>query len=257
MTNMKKHLPILVATILCFGLSPAFSQFGPRPGGPAGLNLSVSMAKLFGDNSAFTANLEIRAGQGADLTIVPGILSATDGKVRFEMDMSQMKGGHIPPSAVSQMKAMGMDKIVMIARPDKKITWLLYPGLQAYAEMPNQDPDAGKAASDFTAVTTELGRETVDGHACTKNKVVVSDKDGNKHESTVWNAPDLKNFPVQIAMAQDGNVNTMLFKNVKLEKPDSGQFDPPSSYTKYENMQALIQQEMMKHISGGMAAPPH
>jgi len=34
--------------------------------------------------------------------------------------------------------------------------------------------------------------------SCVKNKVIVTDDKGDKHESTVWNATDLKNFPVKI-----------------------------------------------------------
>ena len=63
--------------------------------------------------------------------------------------------------------------------------------------------------------TTELGKDTVDGHPCVKNKVIVTDNEGSKHESTVWNATDLKNFPVKIETDRTGRQTmTMLFKNV-------------------------------------------
>jgi hypothetical protein len=62
---------------------------------------------------------------------------------------------------------------------------MIYPGLQAYVQMPPPDPDAAKPASDFKSEATELGKETVDGHACVKNKVVVTDKAGTARQSTV------------------------------------------------------------------------
>ena len=33
-----------------------------------------------------------------------------------------------------------------------------------------------------------MGMKTLDGHPCVKNKVVVTDKEGIKHEWMVWNA---------------------------------------------------------------------
>ena len=36
------------------------------------------------------------------------------------------------------------------------------------------------------------------GHPCVENKVVVTDAKGATNEFTVWNATDLKNFPVKI-----------------------------------------------------------
>jgi hypothetical protein len=88
-----------------------------------------------------------------------------------------------------------------------------------------------------------------------KNKVVITDDQGKTHESTVWNAGDLKKFPIKIEMTEDGRTTTMLFKNVKASKPDATLFDPPKSYKKYESQQALMQQEMMKRM-GVTAVPP-
>jgi len=143
----------------------------------------------------------------------------------------------------------------MISRPDKKTSYLVYPGLKAYAEMPLKDADSAEALSKYKVETTELGKETVDGHACVKNKVVVTDDQDKKHESTVWNATDLKKFPVKIETAQDGTKVTMLFKNVKLTKPEAKQFDAPAGLKRYENMMALMQEEMMKRMGGGGLPP--
>ena len=102
--------------------------------------------------------------------------------------------------------------------------------------------------------STELGKETVDGHPCVKNKVVVTDKEGKKLESTVWNASDLKNFPVKMEHndAQSGTV-TLTYKDIKLEKPEVSSFDPPANFTKAANMMEM----MMKGAgAGGFGRPP-
>jgi hypothetical protein len=257
---MKRIFLTLAVSAFCLFLIPVRAQPGMRAGmgGPSGPRLGGDMAKIFGENSAFSANLEMQStgGPAGDGMTMPGKLAYLEGKSRFEMDMSQMKSSRMSPQAAEQMKQMGMDKMVAIARPDKKVSYLIYSGLQAYVENPIQDPDAAKPESDYKIETTELGKDTVDGHACVKNKVVVTDKEGKAHESTVWNATDLKKFPVKVETAENGMTVTMLFKDVKLTKPDIAQFDPPSGFKKYDSMMEMMQQEMMKRMGGGAGMPP-
>src|SRR5882762_7715973 len=254
--NMKTSIGILLAGLLCVQTVRIQAQPGGRGGmaaGPRGPQLSGSTAKLFGENAAFSANLEMQSkGASADETMtMPGKIAFAEGKSRFEMDMTQMKGSQGRPEAAAQMRTMGMDKMIMISRPDKKVSYMVYPGLQTSAETPLPESETGKPASDFKVETTELGRETVDGHACVKNKAVVIDSEGNRHESTVWNATDLNKFPVKIEHNEQGALSTMLFKDVKLSKPEASLFDPPAGLTRYDNVQTLMQQQMMKRFRDG------
>ena len=189
-----------------------------------------------------------------DAMTMPGKLSFDAGKSRFEMNMAEMKGAAMPPEAAAQMRAMGMDAIVTISLPDKKTVYLIYPGMQSYVENPLPEKTAGMTDDDFKMETTELGHETVDGHECVKNKVVVTDKDGKKHESTVWNATDLKKFPVKIETAESGHKAVMHFKDVKFTKPAASAFEIPSDFKKYASMQTMMQEVMMKKM-GGMMPP--
>lgn len=253
---MKTSIKGLLALALCLNLTPAFAQPGGGMGGPGRgtPQISAAMAKLFGDHQAFSASLDIEAkmGQGEAFK-APGKIAFDNLKSRFEMNLSEAKGGGMPPQMAAQMKSMGMDSMVIISRPDEKTTYMVYPGLKSYALMPDQ---AGKAAdpSAFQVEITKLGEETVEGHPCVKNKATVTDDQGKKHESTIWNATDLKNFPVKIQTVQQGADTTLVFKNVKLSKPEASQFDPPAGFTKYENIMALMQNEVMKRMQqqGGM-----
>jgi hypothetical protein len=258
--NFKLLIPLL--TIAC-ALSLQ-AQGPPRAHGGMAMggmnrspNLSGSMGQLFGDNKAFTANIEMQTtAKGSDAPItVPGKIAFLDGKTRFEMNMADMKGS--AAGSAGQMKAMGMDRMINISRPDKKVSYIVYPGLQAYMETPQQNADPAKPDSDYKVEVTEQARETVDGHPCVKNNVVVSDKDNNKHQSTTWNATDLSKFPVKIEQTENGSLTTMLFKDVKLSKPDASLFDPPADAKKYDSMQAMMQEVMMKRLSnGGAGVPP-
>jgi len=250
---MKKYSVILASALICLGLLPAFAQPGPRGGGP---QLGGATSKLFGDNQAFSASLEmnVTAPSGKPMTM-PGKLSFDTGKSRFEVDMADMKGGGMPPNAAAQMKSMGMDTMVTLSRPDQKTAYLVYPGLKSYAGIPLSKADSAPTNGDFKVETTELGKDTVDGHSCVKNKIVVTDNEGVKHESTVWNATDLKNFPVKIETAGQGDTVTMLFKNVSLAKPVASLFDPPAGFKKYDTVQQLMQEEMMKRMGGSGGFP--
>jgi hypothetical protein len=248
---MKKYTVALLVSAMALTCS-VYAQPGAHSGGP---QFSGSMAKLFGENPAFSATMEVQiAASGQNMTL-PGKIFVDSGKSRFESNLGDIKGGNIPQGSIEHMKTMGMDKSVTISRPDKKISYIVYPGLSAYAEMPMQDPDATKPESAFKSETTELGKETVDGHPCIKNKVVITDDEGKKHEATVWNATDLKKFPVKIELAEQGHPTTMLFKEVKLAKPDAALFEAPADFKKYDNMQQMMQAEMMKRM-GGMQLPP-
>ncbi len=246
----------MLSLVLAGGFAQA--QFGRAAGPPPGPGLSGSTAKLFGDNSSFSATLEMQTGSegGADAMSIPGKIFFDAGKSRFEMDMSQMKGGKMPPQAAAQMKSIGMDKMIMIARPDKKMGYQVYPGMQAYVENPLPEQESASAPSDFKIEITELGKETVDNHPCIKNKAVVTDKEGAKHESTVWNATDLKKFPIKIEQVESGTKVTMLFHDVRLSKPAADLFEPPSDATKYDSMQSMMQQVMKKRFGGGAPGRP-
>ena len=250
---MKKYPSILTALIFCLGLVPAFAQFGQMP---SGSQFDSAMTKLFGDNSAFTAAIETRIQpKSGDLITMPGKITFDAGQTRFEMNLTDAKGLKLPANAVAQMKSMGLDQMITISIPEKKSLYLIYPGLQSYVENPLPETSAG-TNQNFKVETTEIGKETVDGHPCVENKVVVTDDKGAPHEYTVWNATDLKNFPVKIVHAEQGAGITMSFQNVSLAKPTASAFETPAGYTKYDNMQTMMQTEMMKKMGGGMAMPP-
>jgi hypothetical protein len=241
----KSHYPFLLG-LFC---SVLISHAQPSPG-PTGPNLDAAAAKLFGENQAFSATMEFQGKdpQKGDAFTMPGKISFDSGKSRFEMDISQMKSSRLSPSAAAQMKEMGMETLVTIGRPDKKESYLVYPGLESYTVNPTTA--AAGAPEDFKVETTELGKETVDGHPCVKNKAVVTDKQGAKHESTLWNATDLKNFPIKLVTTENGDTVTMSFKNISFAKPDAKQFEPPVAYTKYDDVSTMMRDQIMKKMSG-------
>jgi hypothetical protein len=250
---MKKTIAVVFSVVIGLGWLPGQAQPGVAAGGP---QLGGPLSKLFGANQTFSASLEMQVTDPSGKPItMPGKLSYDTGKIRFEVNIADMKGGNMPPEAAAQMKAMGMDQNVTISRPDKNLDYLVLPGMQSYIEMPTPKGNRAPTNSDFKVETTEIGKEPVDGHPCVKNKYVVTDNEGVKHTSTVWNASDLNKFPVKIQTTENGDEVVMLFKNVSLAKPAATTFEVPAGYTKYDSMQSLRQQQIMKAMGGAGGLP--
>ena len=246
---MKRTLIRLAVStaILCSGFV-SFAQLGGGPGGAGpGMRpeVSAAMMRIFGKNKEFTATANTKMDQGSQKLEMPMNMAMLDGKMRSEIDMSAAKGMQIPPQAMAQMKQMGMDKMVSITRPDLEKSYIIYPGMKAYAEMPLSKAQADAAKKEAKIQTTEEGKETVDGHPTVKNKVTITDDEGKTHEMTVWNATDLKDFPVKMAMTASGANIEVLYKDVKFSKPDAALFEPPSDYEKFTNVQEMVMQKMM------------
>lgn len=238
------------------GLAGATAWAQPRGmGGPPGMN--ANMAKFFGDNKAWTATASVSMNplQGGGPMTMEIKMFMLDGKMRQEVDMTKMKGGNIPPNAMARMKQMGMDKSINIVRPDLKVAYNIFPGLQAYVAM-NTDTAGVDKMEDAKIDKTTLGKETIDGHPCEKVKLLVTDSNGEKHEVIAWNATDIKNFPIKMQMEDQGNTMTLKFTDVKLDKPEAKLFEPPSDYTKYDSQMALMQAQMSKHGGAGFGGPP-
>jgi Domain of unknown function (DUF4412) len=252
---MKRHLCLLVLAALCLSFVPVLAQPGSQP--LSGPTFNGAMDKLFGDNQAFTATLELQiTDETGKIIAMPGQISFDAGKSRFESNMSAMQGIKVSPQGAVQMKALGLDQTIEITRPDKKTGYLIYPGMQSYVEHALSDADTAAAPGDYKMSVTELGHETVNGHPCVKNKVVVTDPKGNNHESTVWNATDLKQFPVKIEVKEAGRTTTMLFKDISLAKPDASLFEVPAGYTAYDNAQTMMRQQIMKRMGHGTGSFP-
>lgn len=235
----------MIAAVFCS--VPAFAQMG----GPAGGNFENGMEKLFSSTPVFTATMNTAISSQNGPMNVKAKMYFDHENSRTEMNMADVKGGGLPPSAVAQMQAMGMDKIVMITPSDKKNIYMVYPKIHSYASVP-MPSDSSK---NIDVQTTKLGEETVNGHPAVKNKVVMTNN-GQQNELTVWNATDLNNFPVQILQSQQGMSATVTFENVSFGKLSSDLFQPPSNYTKYSSMQALMEAQVTAHQPGGPGPGP-
>lgn len=205
----------------------AFAQL-PGAGAPAGM--SAALGKLFGNITAFSAKADVQVVDAAQSEVarMPMDFSLLDQKIRIVIDMTQVKSKDMPPGGVAMMRQMGMTNVISIIRPDKNLVHVVYPGQSMVMNMPL--PKESAAAKNAEVKKTVLGKETVDGHPCVKHKNIIPGDNGQSTEVYTWNASDLKEFPVKIQTTEKGNTAVMRFSQVKFDKPDAKQFDPPAGY---------------------------
>ena len=231
-----KRIAVVVLGCL-FLVSSSFSQM---PGGPPP-DPCAALGKFFTRDVAFTATAKVvSAGKKKrDNVSMVMLFAVSGGNMRNEMDMTKMSG--MKADDVEGMKQMGMDKMIVLKLADKQAAYIVYPGLQSYCDMP-----AGKGQSEGKLDKAELGSDTVEKHPCTKSKLTFTDKNGQTAEALVWEATDLKNFPIQYQTVDAGHTTTTTFTDIKLGQPDASLFELPASYKKYGSMQEMMMGNMQR-----------
>ncbi len=232
-------------TVFGFSLlaSVALAQM---PGGKPPPDPCAALAKFFNKDAEFTASAKVVVvGKKARDNQTMVMRFAVSGrKMRNEMDMTKMSG--IRSSDVAGMKQMGMDQMVILALPEKPATYMVFPNLKSYCDMPN----SGKGNPEGKLEKTELDSDTIEKHPCKKSKLTFTDKDGKTAEAIVWEATDLKNFPIQYQTVENEQTTTTTFSDIKMDKPDASLFDLPESYKKYGNMQEMMMGNMQRMMQG-------
>jgi len=233
-------------------LSLVSAAGAPLPGGGQA-GLTAATLKLFGDFPSFTSKSDVRLQEkpGRTTTTLTMDFGMLDGKVRMELDMGSVRSAQIPAQTLASLKAAGLTKVVTVLLPERRQALVIYPGAGSYAEIPMAPDEAADMHKKFRIEKNRVGKETVGGYACEKTKVVLRSDTGEKHEALVWYAADLNDFPVRIQIDQSDATVVMDFREVKLARLDSKQFEAPAGFVRYDNAEALMQNAMLKAISSG------
>ncbi|MCX5641951.1 MAG: DUF4412 domain-containing protein [Candidatus Omnitrophica bacterium] len=124
---------------------------------------------------------------------------------------------------------MEMSKMVVIARMDKKITWMLMPEQNMYMES-KLKPGSVPVEKDSAQVEKVLiGKDTVDGKPATKYKMTFTD---SKEKNAVYQwFLDANGFPVKTAALDDSWSHE--YANIKQGKQPADLFEVPAGYNKF------------------------
>lgn len=221
------------------------------PGGQTGFN--PALLQLFGSHKAFTGTTDLRMTDrmNKELVRMPMQMQFLDGKVRAEVNLKQITASAMGEEGLAMFKQAGMEQVVSILRPDRKVSIVAFAPAKVFTQEPMTPEDVAGFALKYEVKLTELGRETINNHPCIKNQVTVSNSRGERIQGTVWNATDLKQFPVKILLPEGDSIIEMSFRDVKLQKPDSTVFEAPAGFTRFESMEKLIQSRLASILGAG------
>lgn len=245
----------LLALTLLAGTCLTLSVMAQNPAARQANDPGEMFARFFGKDRTFSASAHMTIASGAqggkqEMDMQYALL---DGKVRTEVDMSKMMSGGKNPQAAAHMKAMGMDRVITIVDSTKRTICMIYPSMKAYAEMTMPSTSAKTAdATPPKMEKTEVGRETIDTHPCTKFKVTITSAEGKIQEAFVWEAKDLDGFPIQVEFQSEGGISMkMVFKQINTSKPEASLFTPPADFKHYGSLQEMMM-GVMSQMKPGM-----
>jgi hypothetical protein len=167
-----------------------------------------------------------------------------------------------------------MKGVVTIALGDAKKTIMMNTTTKTYHEQLNQEREQIPTMydSDIVFDKKKVGNEKIDGHPCVKYDSVYyrKSKPDEKNKATIWEAQDLKDFPIQMEVTVPSNPKfpgsggkvVMRYKDVKLGAATASMFEVPSGYTKVNSAQEVLgfggmgnMEEMMKKMPKGQRPP--
>jgi len=197
----------------------------------------------------------------------PENFTATMVSQGMEMPMARM-------GSKSRVENPGMKGVITIALGDAKKTIMMNTTTKTYHEQSTQDREQMPTMydSDIVFDKKKVGNETIDGHPCVKYDSVYyrKSKPDEKHKATIWEAKDLKDFPIQMEVTVPANPNypgsggkmVMKYKDVKLGAATPSMFEVPAGYTKVNSAQEVMgfggmgnMEEMMKKMPKGQRPP--
>lgn len=93
---------------------------------------------------------------------------------------------------------------------------------------------------------TDAGAETIEGHPCKIEDVVVKRADGSKIESRVWEAQDLQGIPVKIESHIGDSTLSALYREISVGTPDTAFFTIPDKCTPFEKIGQVVEQRTIR-----------
>lgn len=218
----------------------------PSPAAPSDPLVGDALRAVFGTNRVFTATGRAHVSlPGPGGTMVLAVSNAMSGdNLRFDLRPLNVPGGGDLDIA-NLLGGLGMDQFTLLGLAGGRGSYVVHAGLKAYAPV---EPGAGAAALPPKVERTPLGEETVSGRRCEKHRVTVTSPGGAPQTLTVWNAPDLRGFPLQIEMAAQGATVRLSFGEVRFTAPPPAAFALPAGYEQHASiedmMQAILQRAM-------------
>jgi hypothetical protein len=93
-------------------------------------------------------------------------------------------------------------------------------------------------ARNATVERSPAGTDTVDGHPCKVENVTVTPQNGQPSKMKLWEAQDLKGFPIKIEMQSSRGPMTIEYKDISFSEPEASLFAHPDNCRQMPTMPA-------------------
>ncbi|MCX7966235.1 MAG: DUF4412 domain-containing protein, partial [Syntrophorhabdaceae bacterium] len=143
---------------------------------------------------------------------------------------------------------VGMKGVVTILLNDAKKIITLNTNKKLYHEQPLKQHDRMVSFYDPDVVfeKKKIGTEKIDGHPCNKYDAIYYRKSNpkEKQKALIWEATDLKDFPIKMELESPQGKITILYKDIKLGAAKASMFEVPKGYKKANSVHEVMGMEM-------------
>ncbi len=151
------------------------------------------------------------------------VITTKDGN--FEYQERRM-----PQKMLMDMEMEGVSAVLLM-REDLNKSYVLMPDMGMYREMKMDKASQQAGGVNDLSEVTKVGRETVNGHDCTKYKAIISSKDG-KGDGFIWvsdSGVPIKMDMVYSSRRMRGQHMVMELKDLQLAPQDPALFELPAN----------------------------
>jgi hypothetical protein len=122
--------------------------------------------------------------------------------------------------------------------------WTVSEALQGYAP----------STSSFLATNVQIDASTsvadiINNIPCHRVEARINRADGSVAAYRVWQADDMRRFPIRIQSDSGGKPMTLTFSDLRMDSPDASLFNPPDGFVKYENPVALMNELILRQTT--------
>jgi len=191
--------------------------------------LTGPLAALLASDKDFSAQVTLQSDAEPPAS---GILLARTGQLLFAPELGD--------SSDKRVRTSGFSFVWDTAQHHG---YLLCEALQGYAPIVTRVWPTNVILS---APTVPAAAQKIAGHSCELREATVQMSDGSRPSFQVWQATDLKAFPVRINAAANPASLTVTLTKLRVEVLSSDLFVPPDSFSKYESPDVMADELVLR-----------
>lgn len=208
------------------------------------INVDTALAKIMAPVGDFFAQgwLEFwTTNSGAfDFKQFPFTMQVLEGRIRTDLDLSQIPKKLNPDGTWSTMRQIGIDRITSVTLPKLTTVKIVFPSQEAYVTKGLAQNDVPEHIKMVNRVL--LGPERLKDGVYDKYSANLEYLTGTSIPVEIWQDPGAtNNHPAFIKIKQPASAVSVRFARVQRGKVPVENFDTPEDYSQYSDMGIFLQ----------------